>query len=78
MKKFIFYTGEGYTFSPLSEDENNPDVENFQVLGIEEGRTAKSAFNKLIKLNKWIKELGYNEVISEEIVGNVESFYVED
>ena len=62
----------------MSEDENNPDVENFQVLGIEEGETAKDAFETLINMNKWIKELGYNEVISEEIVGNVESFYVED
>ena len=55
MKEYVFFTLEGYTFSP-----NNKEVENIQVLGFEKGDTLKEAFNNLIKNNDWIKNSGFN------------------
>ena len=55
MKKYVFYTFEGFTESPMSKE-----CENIQLLGFEEGRNQKDAEKNLIAENKWIKELNFD------------------
>ena len=65
MKKFIFLTPEGKTFSP-----NNSEVENLQVIGIiENALDQNDAFKKLLKENEWIIDAEFNvaEFICYEI-----------
>lgn len=45
---YLFYTDEGYTISP-----NDKDVENFQILGFEEGVDKEDALRNLHKSNMW-------------------------
>ena len=75
MAQYIFFSTEGYTFTPNSEGEE-PDVENCQVLGFSEGRSADEAFRALIEDNEWIAEGGYEEVIGMEVRGGKEWFSV--
>jgi hypothetical protein len=65
MKKFIFYTTEGYTESPTGKT-----VENFQVLGFEYGENIIKAQKTLINKNQWIVELGFNEnkIVGRQII----------
>ena len=60
MQEYIFYTPEGCCKSP-----NNQDIENFQVLGTEAGKSTADALERLIMNNPWIVESGYN---TEEII----------
>lgn len=55
MNKYIFYTLEGFTQSPTSEDCNN-----IQILGFENGNNQSEAMNNLITENKWIEKLGFD------------------
>jgi len=72
MKNYIFITSEGFTFSPNCTD-SEPDIENCQVLGFAEGINETEAFNLLIKNNKFLKELGYNEIYCYEIAEHKKS-----
>ena len=65
MKRFVFYTCEGYTESPTGEI-----VENIQVLGFESGKNEKLAREKLISQRKWIEEMGFdkNEIESKQLL----------
>ncbi len=54
MNTYIFYTLGGYTECP-----DGAEVENCQLLGEAEGETAKKAFAKLLKENKWVAEHGF-------------------
>lgn len=66
MKKYIFITPEGNTFSP-KEDE----VENMQVMGIVENVTTENeALKKLLIENEWIIDAEFNiaEFICYEIL----------
>lgn len=56
MNRYVFYTEEGYTVSPSGED-----VENFQILGFEDGNSLKEAFKTLLDYNTWILESGFSE-----------------
>lgn len=56
MKKFVFYSFEGYTESP-----NGQPVENLQILGFENGENECEAFKTLIRNNQWITESGFNK-----------------
>lgn len=56
MKEFIFYTFEGYTVSPKSEQ-----LENIQVLGFECGENEVEARKQLMQKNQWIIQTGFNE-----------------
>jgi hypothetical protein len=62
MKNFIFITSNGYTESP-----QNDHIENCQVLGWSTGETVDDAFMKLLKLNTWILEMGYDDVVGYEL-----------
>lgn len=46
MKKYIFYTSEGFT-----EDNNLEQSENCQVLGWQEGKNEKEAFESFKREN---------------------------
>lgn len=65
MKKYIFYTTEGYTVSP-----SNSEVENCQVLGWARGTTPDEALKHLLEENAWILETGFNtaEIVAMQVV----------
>lgn len=66
MKKFIFMTTEGNTFSP-----NGNEVENMQVIGIvEEVEDENEALKKLLIENSWIFDSEFNvaEFICHQII----------
>lgn len=54
MKKYIFYTTEGFTQAPDGED-----IENCQLLGCAYGQDKQEAMDNLLKENQWIKERGF-------------------
>ncbi len=55
MKTFLFYTGEGITYSPT-------DVlcENYQILGFDSGNTQREAFDNFFINNPWVSEYGFS------------------
>lgn len=55
MKKFIFYTTEGYTEGP-----NGSEVNNCQLLGEARADNAEAAFRSLLRKNPWIEETGFD------------------
>lgn len=55
MKKFIFYTTEGYTEGP-----NGSEVDNCQVLGEARAENTEEAFRSLLRENSWIAESGFD------------------
>jgi hypothetical protein len=66
MKKYIFITSEGTTFSP-----NGDEVENMQVIGtVENVINEDEALKKLLIENEWIIDTEYNidEFIIYEII----------
>jgi hypothetical protein len=66
MKKYIFITTEGNTFSP-----NGEEVKNMQVIGIVESAiNENNALKKLLIENEWIIDAEFNvaEFISYEIL----------
>ncbi len=74
MKHFIFYTAEGFT-----EDNQHKPVENCQILGWSKGETQQEAFRNLVKENKFLKEMDFNEIMCQELVnGKVYYFSLKD
>lgn len=74
MAKYIFYTDEGTTTAP-----NGDDVENLQVIGIEDGKSQKEATKNLLKNNRLIKEMEFDEdrfrcfvVLKPEVIHDLE------
>ena len=59
MKKYIFYTSEGF-----SEDNNLKQTENCQILDWQEGRNEKEAFENFKKENPEIK---FKEILCQEL-----------
>lgn len=56
MKKFIFVTSEGETFSP-----NGSRMQNMQVIGIiENAENEDDALKKLLQKNSWIFDADFN------------------
>ncbi len=56
MKRYIFITPEGTTFSP-----NGDEVENMQVIGIVENvENENEALKKLLIENEWIIDSEFN------------------
>lgn len=64
MKKYIFYTTDGYT-----QDSQLNETENCQVLGFSVGEDAKKAYENLIKEYKYIQKHNYENIIAYEVVG---------
>lgn len=62
MRLFIFYTNEGFT-----EDNQHRLTENCQILGWSKGKTSEEAFKNLIKENKYLEEVNFNEIMCQEL-----------
>ena len=66
MKKFIFITSEGFTYQPDSLS-SEPDIENLQVLGFGEGKTAYDAATNMMSEYPYLIETNFDDVIAIEI-----------
>ncbi len=64
-KLYLFVTPGGITYSSPELDE--PDVENYQVLGYGEGLYEEEAFRDFLKNNEWLKSTQFREAIAIEI-----------
>ncbi|MCR4410682.1 MAG: hypothetical protein QHH43_10190 [Candidatus Saccharicenans sp.] len=62
---FLFITPDGVTYS--SPERNEPDVDNYQVLGYGEGKNEEEAFDYFISQAAWLNDTKFEEVISVEI-----------
>ncbi|MCX8160572.1 MAG: hypothetical protein N3G18_06545 [Candidatus Saccharicenans sp.] len=62
---FLFITPDGVTYS--SYDLNEPDVDNFQVLGYGEGENEDEAFQDFKSQNQWLMNTEFDETICIEI-----------
>lgn len=65
MKTFIFYTRDGFT-----QDINNKNIENMQILAFSQGVNKDSAYKNFRKNFNQNKEYCFNEIIAQEVVGN--------
>ena len=63
MKKYIFYTTDGYTF-----DSEFNEVENCQLLGFGVGRNIREAFVFLQKNEQYMQNKKYENIIACEII----------
>lgn len=63
MASYVFLTSEGCTFQPGSESKE-PDIENLQVIGFSEGRTADEAFMHLVDENSSPLDTSFDEIFS--------------
>lgn len=68
MKTFIFYSPDGTTI-----DMEGNNVENYQVLGWAEAKTAKKAFKKFKEENTWAK---FETVYAQEVQGEKYEFSI--
>lgn len=66
MKKYLFYTTDGFT-----QDFQLRETENCQILGIALGSNIKMAYDKLLKDNNYIVEHNYRHVMAYEVIGEV-------
>ena len=62
---FLFLTPDGVTYS--SPELNEPDVDNFQVLGYGQGSDEDVAFVDFKSKNPWLEDTEFEETISVEI-----------
>ncbi len=65
MKHYVFYTTEGYTFSP-----NYNDIENCQILAFEHARDIKSARDLFNQRHEYLVKQGFSleKIVCKEIV----------
>lgn len=62
MKKYIFYTSEGFT-----EDNGSEPIENCQILGWFEGRDEREAFANFKKENPKLK---FQDIYCQELAND--------
>lgn len=68
-KLFLFVTFDGVTFS--SDELDEPDVDNLQVLGYGEGLDEDEAFKDFQAQNQWVLEKRFEEAICVEIKNRI-------
>jgi len=71
IKVYIFYTSEGFT-----EDNQNKPTENCQILGWSKGKNSQEAFRNLLKENKYLEEIDFNEVMCQELVDEKVDYFL--
>lgn len=80
-KHYVFLTIEGYTFQPTSE-ENEPDIENLQVIGFASGLNQEEAFERLIEKNDYLLHTSFNQVfcykLDDYYKDSKKYFYISD
>lgn len=64
-KLYLFVTPDGITYS--SAELNEPDVDNYQVLGFGKGRNEKEAFRNFVQNNEWLRGTYFEEAIAIEV-----------
>ena len=62
IKVYIFYTSDGFT-----EDNQNKPTENCQILGWSKGKTTQEAFKNLVKNNKYLEKMSFNEIMCQKL-----------
>jgi hypothetical protein len=74
MKKYIFITCEGSTFQPNSESPE-PDIENIQVIGFEQGDSVNDAFNQLLEKNEYLLNTNFDEIFSIQLANDKREYF---
>jgi hypothetical protein len=74
MKKYIFITCEGSTFQPNSESPE-PDIENLQVIGFEQGDSVNDAFNQLLEKNEYLLNTNFDEIFSIQLANDKREYF---
>lgn len=62
MKKYIFYTANGFT-----QDLNGSEIENCQILGWSDGINPDNAFNNFKKENRFVKNFNFDDILCQEL-----------
>jgi len=70
MKKYIFFTNDGYT-----TDKDGIETNNSQILGWSEGATPEEALSNLIDENKFLKEVNYEDILCQELMDGEVKYY---
>jgi len=65
MKSFIFFTNEGFT-----QDPNNKEISNMQILGTGNGNEILEAFKNFKHNQSYLAEFSFTEVIAVEYIGD--------
>lgn len=65
MKKYLFYTTDGFT-----QDASLKETENCQLLGIGLGNNIEQAFDDFLNLNDYIHQQDYETIMAYEVIGN--------
>lgn len=60
----MFYTRDGFT-----QDINNKDIENMQILGFVQGIDIISAYENFRKIFNQDNEYYFKEIIAQEVIG---------
>ena len=71
IKIYIFYTREGF-----AEDNQHKPTENCQILGWSKGKNSQEAFRNLLKENKYLEEIDFNEVMCQELVDEKVDYFL--
>lgn len=70
MKKYIFYTTEGFT-----QDSKNNDIENCQIIDWVEGKNSKDAFQNFKKENQFLKQVNFDNVMCQELANEKVDYF---
>lgn len=62
--KYIFYTTDGFT-----QDLNNKDIENCQLLGFAKGKNVSEAYDNLLLENNYLKNYSFCNIFAMETNG---------
>ena len=73
MNNYIFVSKDGFTFSPAN-NESEPDIENLQVLGFEQGENAMEAFELFKDHNKQLSKQGFVHIECYNVTCETGSF----
>ena len=65
MKSYIFFTDEGYT-----QDSNNKEISNMQILGSADGKDTVEAFKNFKEDHSYLTKFSFKNVIALEFVGD--------
>ena len=65
MKKYLFYTTDGFT-----QDASLKETENCQLLGIGLGNNIEQAFDDFLNENDYIHQQDYETIMAYEVIGN--------
>jgi len=63
MKKYIFYTADGFT-----QDSSENEVENCQILGWSSGVSPDNAFKNFKKENQFVKNFNFDDILCQELL----------